>query len=141
MATDGTNYVLQIKYGNAWKTIGCGTSNGFTGTTGVIDGSSKCSGRYEDKQPGRIGWTMEFAGKAAPVDDADASLASFNQLSAFQKSGTIFQIRQVNLQHPEDIIRGDAFITSLSKTSPDNEAVTFDASFQGRGEYFTTPEV
>lgn len=137
---NGTLNVLQIRIGNAWKTVACGTSNGFTSTTAEIDGNSKCSGNYDSSEPGRTSWTMDFSGKAAPVDDTDAALASFNQLAGLQKGGQTFPIRQFNASNPTDVLRGNAFITSLTKTYPDSDSVTFDASFKGVGEFFFTPE-
>lgn len=144
---NGTRYVLQIANGvpdsqgnPAWVTVGCGTSNGWSGTRATIDGSSKCSGDFDEPIPGRSSHTYDFSGKAYPVDGPNADqLASFNELAILWKTSATRQIRMINLDDATDIIRSFAFITDLSKTSPDNDAVTFDATFQGFGEVSFTP--
>ena len=145
---NGTQYVLQVANGTpdgsgnpAWETVGCGTSNGWSGTRATIDGSSKCSGEFDDPIPGRSSHTYDFSGKAYPLDGPNADqLQSFNELALLWKAGATRQWRMINLEDPTDIIRSSGFITDLSKTSPDNDAVTFDATIQGVGEVFFTPQ-
>ncbi|QIL41025.1 hypothetical protein G7074_18190 [Pedobacter sp. HDW13] len=138
---NGTDNVLFVKIGApaAWVAVACLKTNSWDGSTDQIDTTSKCSGKFKTSLPGDISWSFKGDGNA--VDDSGApSKASFKALSALHKAGTTFPCKMVGVDDPDDIIRGDVFITALSLSAGRNEAVAFSATFQGTGEYFTTPE-
>lgn len=138
---NGTDNLLFIKIGApaVWVTLACLKTNGWDGTTDQIDTTSKCSGKYKTSLAGDISWSFKGDGNA--VNDAGApSKASFKQLATLHKSGATFPMKMVGVEDPDDIIRGNVFITSISKNAGRNEAVGFSATFQGTGEYFLTPE-
>lgn len=138
---NGTDVLLFIKTGSpaAWVPVACLKTNGWDSSTESIDTTSKCSGRYKTSLPGDISWSFNGEGNAV-ADNGTPSRASFNVLSGLHKAGTTFPMKMVGVDDPADIIRGNVFITALSKSAGRNEAVGFSASFDGVGEYFTTPE-
>lgn len=138
---NGTEVVLFAKLGApaAWVALACLKTNSWDSSTDQIDTTSKCSGKYKTSLPGDISWSFKADGNA--IDDAaNASQASFNVLAGLQKTGTTFPMKMVGVDDPTDIIRGNVFITSISKSAGRNEAVAFSSTFQGTGEYFLTPE-
>lgn len=139
---NGTNVVLFVKVGTptpAWVPVACLKTNSWDGQVDQIDTTSKCSGKFKTSMPGDISWSIKGDGNA--VDDAGVpSKASFKVLSGLMKTAKVFPVKMVGVDDPTDILRGDSFITSLSKAAGRNEAVAFSVSFQGTGEYFDTVE-
>ncbi|RAJ28868.1 phage tail tube protein [Pedobacter cryoconitis] len=138
---NGTKVLLFVKLGTpaAWVTLACLKTNSWDSSTDQIDTTTKCSGRYKTSLPGDISWSFKGDGNA--IDDTVAvSQASFNVLAGLQKAGTTFPMKMVGVDDPTDVIRGNVFITSISKSAGRNEAVGFSSTFQGVGEYFLTPE-
>lgn len=138
---NGTDNVLFVKIGTpaAWVPVACLKTNGWDASTDQIDTTSKCSGKYKTSLPGDISFSFKADGNA--VDDAGApSKASFLVLAGLHKAGTTFPMKMVGVDDPTDVIRGDVFLTAISKSAGRNEAVGFSATFQGTGEYFLTPE-
>ena len=141
---NGKDYLISIGTvvgeTTTWEVVAESKSDGWETSTDQIDTTSKGSGRFKTGLPGDISWTMNSEGFA--IDDAgEASKASFNKLAALHKAGTSFPIKLENINDSDDLIRGEAYITALSKSTARNEGVGFSATFQGTGEYFTTPEV
>lgn len=138
---NGTDVVLFAKIGTpaAWVPLACLKTNGWDGTTDQIDTSSKCSGNDKTSIPGDRSWSFKGDGNA--VDEVGTpSRASFKTLSDFWSTNKTFPMKMVGVDDPADIVRGDVFITSLSKSAGKNEAVAFSATFQGTGPALFTPE-
>lgn len=138
---NGTNNLLFLKIGTpaAWVPVACLKTNGWDSSTGEIDTTTKCSGKYTTSIPGDISWS--FSGEGNAIDETGTpSQASFKTLAGLQKDGKTFPAKMVNVDDPTDVIRGTVYITSLNKSAGRNEAVGFTSSFRGTGEYFLTPE-
>lgn len=141
---NGTTHLLQLQNGPVvngapgWLTVGCSTSDSFNSSTASLDANSKCTGGFDEMAPGKTTWSFDFSGKPYTPDNAPSGVQTFNALSDLSKNKVLVNARQINVLDANDIIRGRVFISSLSRTSADNEPVTFDATFQGTGEYFTT---
>ena len=135
---NGTDNLLFAKIGTpaAWVVIGCLKTNSFDASTDTIDTTSKCSGRYKTSLPGDITWS--FKADFNDIDDTPTTApvrASFAKLAALHKAGTTFPVKMVGVD-TTDVVTGDVFITSISKSAGRNEAVNSSVTFMGVGEYF-----
>jgi hypothetical protein len=147
---NGTDNLLFAKIGTplagtptvpTWVVIGCLKTNGWEGSTDTIDTTSKCSGKYKTALPGDITWS--FNAEFNDINDTPTTApvrASFAKLAALHKAGTTFPMKMVGVDTPLDIIRGDVFITAISKSAARNEAVNSSVTFMGVDEYFLTDE-
>ena len=109
-------------------------SNSWEATTDQMSTVSRCSGRFKTSIPTFISWSFKADGNAID-SNVDPSKISFKMLANLQKAGTIFEMKMVDLDNEDEVIRGEAYITSLSKSAGRNDPVGFSASFQGTGEY------
>lgn len=138
----GTDVLLFAKIGTpaAWKPLACLKTNGWSGATGTIDTTSKCSGKDETSLPGTR--SSSFTGEGNAVDETgEPSTASFKTLSGLWTAGTVFPMKMVGVDDPADVVRGEVYITALSKTANHNETVGFSAEFKVTGAAAFTPEV
>lgn len=125
---------IKLEESEDWYPLALLKTNSWDSTTDQISTVSKCSGKYKTSMPGNISWSFKADGNAINADAAPSKI-SFKMLAEFQKAGTIFLMKMVDLNDENEVLQGYVYITSLSKSAGRNEAVGFSASFQGTGEY------
>lgn len=117
-----------------FELVGCLTSNGFSGTTGTIDTTSKCSGKFTTSLPGDISWSISAEGNAIDLPDAASGVdISNNALFKLWKSATTFwaMLTDVNTLATR---YGLAYISAYDDSSPRAAAKTFSITLTGVGE-------
>ena len=109
-------------------TIACSTSNGFGMTKELLDTTTKCSSSWAEFISGKKSWTLDIEGVY------DESLAeNFEELFTDFDGTAASTIRMTFTgSTPSGTwYGGTGFITDLSLTAPQDERVTWSATFTG----------
>lgn len=143
MAFNGNEYIVYARTGSgtpkAFQALVCLTSNGFQPEDNQIDTGSKCTGDWNTTIPGRKGWSISGEGQLLKVPGAGE--VSYKQLLTLWKSGEVFEVMIAAKDDPADVeVRGQARISDIPLTYPDNEVSTFSVTFTGQGEPFFEAE-
>ena len=121
--------------------IAFSTSAKLTINMKTREASSKDSGNWVDKLPGKLDWNVStdalysdgtLTGSSGYQTLYGYMVARSGMTMAFaQKSGTT---QQWALDGSKNYFHGTVYITSLDVSSPDGEQVTFTMSAEGSGE-------
>jgi predicted secreted protein len=108
--------------------VAFGTSHDFETTLETRDASSKDSLGWAEKREGQRSWTV--SGEFIFAEDA---AYGFTDLFALINARS-----QVEVRFSSDIVgdkeyTGQAYLTSLSKSAPNEDTVTYSGSFEGTG--------
>ncbi|TDO21885.1 phage tail tube protein [Pedobacter duraquae] len=138
---NGTDVILFAKIGTtpAWVPLACLKTNSWDGSTASIDTTTKCSGKEDTSMAGSK--SSSFKGDGNAINETGTpTQASFKTLSGLWQLGTTFPMKMVGVNDATDIVRGDVWISALSKGADHNTAVTFSATFQVTGGVLFTVE-
>jgi len=133
-ATPITADLDDVVFPGDFELVGCLTSNGFSGTTGTIDTTSKCSGKFTTSLPGDISWSISAEGNSIDLPSPGSGVdVSNNALFKLWKAGTTFwaMLTDVNTLASR---YGLAYISSYDDSAPRAAAKTFSITLTGVGE-------
>lgn len=122
---NGTDLLLSV----GGKPIAHSTSHSLEMSTNMRDITSKDTGGWTEKSPGRKEWSAQA--DALTNYGVDASTRTgFIDLFEIWRTGARVQI----VSEGEFTYTGEAYISSLSKTAPDAENTTYSVTFEGASE-------
>lgn len=108
--------------------ISYGTSHDFEVTMETRDASNKDSAGWAEKREGQRSWTA--SGEFIFAEDA---AYSFDDLFTLVNARTQITVK-ISTEVAGDLAySGSAYLTSLSKSAPNEDTVSFSASFEGTG--------
>ena len=133
----GADDILQIKVNEYWYPIACTISNSFSEETEMIQTTTRDNNGFNTSLPTNQGFTLDFEG-IETLAISVAGKVTYNNLQALKKNRTKLEFKIGTVK----ILEGFGYITSLSKTSPVTELVSFSGTLEGFGEYkiFDTSE-
>jgi len=108
--------------------VSYGTSHDFEITMETREASNKDSQGWAEKREGQKSWTA--SGEFIFAEDATMS---FSDLFALVTARTKVVAKIATTTTGDKIYSGDAYITSLSKSAPNEDTVTFSVSLDGTG--------
>lgn len=140
----GSDLMLFKKAGEGdaakYESFANATSCSLNLTAGALETSSKDSGKWTDKQPGKLSWTLSSENLYSEADFnslVDAWMKREKLLVAFDiatnansdagKPADGWQIGTAGYE-------GYVIITSLTANAPDGENATYSVTFDGAGE-------
>ena len=126
----GANDILQIKVNNDWYPIACTISNSFSEVTEMIQTTTRDNNGFNTSLPTNQGFTVDFEG-IETLAISVAGKVTYNNLQAFKRNRTKLEFKIGTVK----VLKGFGHITSLSKTSPTTELVSFSGTLEGFGEY------
>jgi len=147
----GTGYFLEIDTvtpitedrGNPadYKLVACTTGDNLDIAVAAETTSNKCSDGNQESQPGELSWTMSTDGQVVTLDPTEQTTRENNQtLKNLTKNKTVFWARRTNALDTEaGYAEGRVWISGYNDAAPNNDVFTFNATFQGTGEFFTEP--
>jgi TP901-1 family phage major tail protein len=119
---NGTDLLLTVE-GNA---VAHAKSHTLSVSGNVIDYSSKTSGDWTEKMAGRLSWTVSTDGLLS----YDATNGKYSDLFALMIARTSVTLV---IDNEEKTYTGEAIISSLEQSAPDDDNATFSVSFEGTG--------
>jgi TP901-1 family phage major tail protein len=128
-AKNGTEMLLYIDVSSTPTAIAGLTSNDFTVNGETIDVTTKDSNGWKELLAG----LNSFGFSADGVFD-DAASFGFDDLLTLMKLKQPVNVRISTEVSGEHYQEGQVIITSLKKTAPMEDKVTFNATFEGSGE-------
>lgn len=108
--------------------VACATSHTLNIGQDMRDTSSKCSAGYKTQLPGQRNWTIDGEG-----------LFAFDSPYGFSDLYTLWSTRaKVTLKFSTEVAgdkrySGEAYLSSLSASAPNEDNTTFSFSFEGTG--------
>lgn len=108
--------------------VSFGTSHDFEVTMETRDASNKDSAGWAEKREGQRSWTA--SGEFIFAEDA---AMSFSDLFALVTSRSQVVAKIATTTAGDKIYSGSAYITSLSKSAPNEDTVTYSVSLEGTG--------
>jgi TP901-1 family phage major tail protein len=133
---NGTDLILMVDTGSGNVPVAHATSHSISLEVETRDISSKSSGVWADAEAGRISWSGSVDGLVS-YDAAFGYAELFDLVVARTKVKVVSAIFDGNetdkVKDDTYVVFGDVILTSLEKTSPDNDNVTFSLSFTGAG--------
>lgn len=108
--------------GTSYKTLVCLTNQSFTGSSNVIDATSKCGA---DSLPGTQSNSISFEGQQL-FDPETGRVSVISLHSLWQNKTTIgWKIAPVSPVAGDEIMTGTGFISELGKTYDQNSPAAF----------------
>jgi predicted secreted protein len=158
----GTDFIMIVSAStNTYKPAAHSTSASIDLSTGTIGTSTKSSGKFDTFIGGRGSWTASVEGlvsfdsnicnlktmaeaqKAQSVQKIAMTLVKDANVPLTDTSGYTMTVTSTGITSTEDVLvensltfYGEAIITSVSISSPDNDNVTYSVSYQGTGEWY-----
>lgn len=123
-----------------WYMFACSTSDGFSGTTDVVDLASKCDQGFIDRLPTNLSWEFSNSSYAVTDDSLATAQASYNEAFELWSNRTITEFKIANADNSY-YREGRGFISSLSDSAGNDEGLTFDITINGLGPVVNTPSV
>jgi TP901-1 family phage major tail protein len=139
---NGSDLMLFIGTGAAAKTIAFARSHKVSIKRKTRDNSSKDAGKWTEKSVGRMSW--DISADAGYTTDNTSN--SYDDLFALMVAGTPLDVASCLatgtapawVKAATGVYSGKAIITSLDKTSKDDEDVEFSITLEGTGAYAYT---
>ena len=126
---NGTDILIYVETSpNVFTAVGGSVTNTLSINGEVIDVTTKDSQGWRELLQGLRSWSMSGEGKFD-----DASTFGFEELFAKIEARTAVTIRFTDETLGETYYEGGAFVTSLEKTAPLEDATTFSFTFEGTG--------
>lgn len=126
----GADDILQIKVNDDWYPIACTISNSFSEETEMIQTTTRDNNGFNTSLPTNQSFTVDFEG-IETLAISVAGKVTYNNLQAFKRNRTKLEFKIGTVK----VLEGFGHITSLSKTSPTTELVSFSGTLEGFGEY------
>ena len=128
--------IMIFKYGTDHTTndaLALSTSASLSISMDTRDISNKGSSGFRELLEAQMSWSLSVEGLYA-VKDADGNaLKNYNELLNMLKTRTAVYVEIGTGVTGDTYYHGKAFITSLEKTAPMEDNITFSASFEGTG--------
>jgi TP901-1 family phage major tail protein len=141
----GGSMMIFITSGTTKYPVGFSTSAKIDISTDIREISSKDSGNWKDKIPGKNDWKASTEGLAAyNLTGSTLDIEDLFRIWNDRQSVTItFGITSGTypgwtLDTSNKYFSGSAYISSLSLNSPDNDSVTYSISLEGSGQLSIT---
>lgn len=123
----GKNVLLFIdpEGGTDYDTVVCLTSQSWTGTSNVIDATSKCG---PDSLPGTQTNSVEFEGQHL-YDEATGKISGASLFPLWKDQTTVgWKIAPVSPEQGDEILEGTGFLSDLAKNYGQDDPATFTAT-------------
>jgi len=133
---NGTAMKLWVAISGVQTLVANGKTVSEESSRTVIDTTSQTSGMYSESIMGRFD-PIKFSGTFLLKESTTGVGVSYQQLYTLYSAATptAFNV-QLHSGNPGDQhLNTTCYITSLKKTSGDNQSVTFDATFQSTGSF------
>lgn len=128
--------IMVFKYGTSHSVndaLALSTSASLSISMDTRDISNKGSSGFRELLEAQMSWSLSVEGLYA-VKDADGNaLKNYNELLNMLKTRTAVYVEIGTGVTGDSYYYGQAFITSLEKTAPMEDNITFSASFEGTG--------
>jgi hypothetical protein len=133
---NGTAYKLWVSISGVLTPIAHGKSVSEDSSRSVINVTSQTSGKYTDIMMGRLE-SVKYSGSFLLKESTAGQGVSYSQLYALYTADvpTAFTLQMGTMVSGDQHTNATVYITSLKKTSGDNEAVTFDATFESTSSF------
>lgn len=139
----GTDLMLfqKTESGGTYAALGAATSCKLTVNANVLETSSKDSGCWASKQPGKLSWTASSDNLFVIGDYKKLFETMIKRFPIYIQFGVIGDDQRscdnTNVTWSADATKGtyegEAIITSLDLNASDNENATYTVSFEGVG--------
>lgn len=129
--------IMVFKYGTDHATndaLAFSTSASLSFSMDTRDISNKGSSGFRELLEAQMSWSLSVEGLYAVKDASGSNIKNYNQLLDMLKTRTAVYVEIGTGVTGDSYYHGQAFITSLEKTAPMEDNVTFSASFEGTGE-------
>lgn len=136
MATNGVLNGTKFAVYNAGTKIAYATTASISINHNLRDTSTKDSGGWRDQLEGQRDWEVSVDGMLIFVDGSGGAIAgtTANELySSYIASRTEFELKFSTEVAGDIKWSGNAFMTSLSMDTPNEDSSTWSASFSGTG--------
>tara|TARA_R100000664_G_scaffold10314_1_gene17090 strand:+ start:3731 stop:4162 length:432 start_codon:yes stop_codon:yes gene_type:complete len=137
MATNGVINGTKFGVYAAGTKIGYATSASISINHNLRDTSTKDSGGWRDQLEGQRDWEVSVEGMLIFVDGSGGAISDItaNELySSYIASRTEFEVKFSTEVSGDVKWTGNAFMTSLSMDTPNEDSSTWSASFSGTGQ-------
>lgn len=139
MAINGTESILSIWDGAAYRPVACITSNSFDSELSNIESNTKCDPGVVKKTPGTLNVSISADGEMIDTTSVggDTAKASWDYLygrQVQQKNDKLPIIFKYTTGTVDLTYYGDAIISSLNHTAPaGDEVITFSITLEVSG--------
>tara|TARA_R100000781_G_scaffold78040_1_gene48377 strand:- start:1570 stop:2004 length:435 start_codon:yes stop_codon:yes gene_type:complete len=136
MATNGVINGTKFGVYAAGTKIAYATSASISMNHNLRDTSTKDSGGWRDQLEGQRDWEVSVEGMMIFVDGSGGAIAglTMNELySTYIATRTEFELKFSTEETGDIKWSGNAFMTSLSADTPNEDSSTWSASFSGTG--------
>ena len=128
--------IMVFKYGTDHTTndaLAFSTSASLSFSMDTRDISNKGSSGFRELLEAQMSWSLSVEGLYAVKDANGGTIKNYNALLNLLKTRTAVYVEIGTGVTGDSYYYGDAFITSLEKTAPMEDNITFSASFEGTG--------
>ena len=128
--------IMVFKYGTDHTTndaLAFSTSASLSFSMDTRDISNKGSQGFRELLEAQMSWSLSVEGLYAVKDANGGTIKNYNALLNLLKTRTAVYVEIGTGVSGDSYYYGDAFITSLEKTAPMEDNITFSASFEGTG--------
>lgn len=133
----GKNQILYFYIDNAYFPLACLTSNDFTKTLDLTDGTvTKCNDNPEPI-PGRVSYAGSFEGIAIEDDTVRASIEALHDIID-AKEKVYWKLETTKSNSTSWTRYGQAYLNELTETAPAEGELTFNGSLTGVGTFSDT---
>tara|TARA_R100000655_G_scaffold103127_3_gene149356 strand:+ start:987 stop:1427 length:441 start_codon:yes stop_codon:yes gene_type:complete len=129
--------LMLFKYGTDHSTndaIAFSTSATLSISMDTRDISNKGSSGFRELLEAQMSWSVSVEGLYATKDKSGSAVKNYNELLNMLKTRTAVYVELGNGVSGDTYYHGQAFITSLEKTAPMEDNMTFSATFEGTGQ-------
>lgn len=131
----GESEILSIWNGSdAYEPIGCLTSNGLNETREVNESSTKCDPKQIKRTPSTYSYEVSFEGEFAETETGKQSWVELKEkVRSATSSSVTWRIVTTYADATTLTEYGTGVLTSLEKTAPNAENITFSGTISGSG--------